>query len=388
MKKKPVAKAALPKAAQPKPLQPKTGETHLTGNEPLWSVQPTPDLRQMALTRALAWYNYYCDSKDARKFVIDWLTRDDQLSRLARDMGRVPERHVGTTVGWLCRMSMMGLELNERERLFVSDRIHRLILEHQETEVADKPRAVDRPNIQDHLRTKMREVAGELEGIFDDMLQTNSRFDTVPRAVNLLRERNISPQMVGEISDHWQQVRDEIQEVMSGHDQELQEAYRSFSKITLRNMVRFADQVIADCASYVQLKKVERKPRKKKPVIPEKVTARFKYLREFAELGLKSVSVTDLVNGQEAWLYDTKRRKLIYVVHEDLAGSFTVKGSALVGIDATKSVRKTLRKPKEQLKALMAVGAPAARKVFKEIRSTETQFNGRGNEHMIILRVR
>jgi hypothetical protein len=388
VKKKPVAKAAQPKAAQPKPLQPKTGETHLTGNEPLWSVQPTPDQRQMALTRALAWYNYYCDSKDARKFVIDWLARDDKLSRLARDMGRVPERHVGTTLGWLCRMSVMGLELNERERLFIGDRIHRLIMEHQEPEVVDKPRAVDRPNIQDHLRTKMREVAGELEGIFDDMLQTNSRFDTVPRAVNLLREHNISPQMVGEIAEHWTGVKAELEQAAKGQDADLVEGYRNRTKIQLRNMIRFADQVIADCASYVQLKKVERKPRKKKPVSPEKITARFKYLREFAELGLKSVSVTDLVNAQEAWLYDTKRRKLIYVVHEDLAGSFTVKGSALIGIDTTNSVRKTLRKPKEQLKALMTVGAPAARKVFKEIRSTETQFNGRGNEHMIILKVR
>lgn len=382
MKKKPVAKPT-----QPKPMQPKTGETHLTGNEPVWSAEPAADQRQMALTRAFAWYNYYCDSKDARKFVIDWLSRDDKLASLGPEMSRVPERHVPTTLGWLCRMSVMGWQLNDKERQFVGDRIHKLVTEHQEAPV-EKAKAPDRPNIQDHLRTKMREAAGELEGIFDDMIQTNSRFDTVPRAINLLRERNISPQMVGEIADHWTAVKTELEEAAKGRDPDLVEGYSTRTKLQLRNMIRFADQVAADCASYVQLKKVERKPRKKKPVSPEKITARFKYLREFAELGLKSVPVTDLVNAQEAWLYDTKRRKLIYVVHEDLAGSFTVKGSTLIGIDPGKSVRKTLRKPREQIKSLMAVGAPAARKVFKDIKATETNFNGRGNEDMIILRVR
>lgn len=382
MKKKPIAKAA-----QPKPMQPKTGETHLTGNEPMWAEQPLDGQRQMALTRTFAWYNYYCDNKDARKFVIDWLSRDDKLSALCREMGRVPERHVPTTLGWLCRMSVMGWQLNDKERLFVSDRIDRLTKEKQE-EPVEKARTPDRPNIQDHLRTKMRETAGDLEGVFDDMIQSNSRFDTVTRAINLLRERNISPQMVGEIAEHWTAVKHELEQAVKGQDADLVEGYKNYSKINLRNMIRFADQVAADCASYVQLKKVERKPRKKKPASPEKITARFKYLREFAELGLKSVPVTDLVNAQEAWLYDTKRRKLIYVVHEDLAGSFTVKGSALIGIDPGKSVRKTLRKPQEQIKSLMAVGAPAARKVFKDIKATETNFNGRGNEDMIILRVR
>ena len=220
------------------------------------------------------------------------------------------------------------------------------------------------------------------------MLESGARMTADIQPLALLRERNVAPQMVGEIAQHWRQVAAELQEAAQGRDADLVEGYSRFSKIQIRNMIRFAEQVSADCASYVQVKKVERKPRKKKPVSPEKLTARFKYLREFAELGLKSVPVTDLVDAQEAWLYDTRRRKLIYVVHEDILGSFSVKGSGLIGFDTTKSVRKTLRKPKEQLKSLMAGGAPAARKVFKEIKSTETKYNGRGNPDMIILRVR
>jgi hypothetical protein len=93
-----------------------------------------------------------------------------------------------------------------------------------------------------------------------------------------------------------------------------------------------------------------------------------------------------LVNASEAWLYDTKKRKLIHVVADSHLGTFSVKGSAIVGFDVTQTQQKTLRKPAEQLKDLLAGGKPAARKTFKDIRATETKFNGRGNENLIILR--
>jgi hypothetical protein len=92
------------------------------------------------------------------------------------------------------------------------------------------------------------------------------------------------------------------------------------------------------------------------------------------------------VDKSEAWLYDTKKRKLFHVVADSHAGSFTVKGSAVVGFDTMQTVQKTLRRPAEQLKELLSSGKPGARRVFKDINSTEVKFNGRGNENLIILR--
>jgi hypothetical protein len=136
----------------------------------------------------------------------------------------------------------------------------------------------------------------------------------------------------------------------------------------------------------VQIKKVERKPRAKKAVSPEKISAKFKYLKDFAELKLASIAPAQLVGASEAWLYDTKKRKLIHVMSDSHLGSFSVKGSAIVGFDVTQTVQKTLRKPAEQLKELLSGGKPAARKVFKDMKATETKFNGRGNDNLIILR--
>jgi hypothetical protein len=136
----------------------------------------------------------------------------------------------------------------------------------------------------------------------------------------------------------------------------------------------------------VQLKKVERKPRAKKAVSPEKLCRKFKFLKEFEELSLKSELVTRLVGASEAWLYDTAKRKLIHVMSDSHIGTFTVKGSAIAGFDTLTTVQKTLRKPAEQIKAVMSGGKPAMRKEFAAIKATETKFNGRGNENLVILK--
>ena len=118
----------------------------------------------------------------------------------------------------------------------------------------------------------------------------------------------------------------------------------------------------------------------------EKKAAKFKICAEFAELKLKSLPAASLVDKAEAWLYDTKKRKLIHVVADEYAKVFTVKNNAIVGFNPTETVQKTVRKPAETLKALSAAGKPSARKLFKELTTTETQFNGRGTENIVILK--
>ena len=72
--------------------------------------------------------------------------------------------------------------------------------------------------------------------------------------------------------------------------------------------------------------------------------------------------------------------------YQKTIGTFSVKGSAIVGFDTMNTVQKTLRKPDTQLKELLSGGKPAARKVFKDIKATEVKYNGRGNENIVILK--
>jgi hypothetical protein len=373
----------------PKPMNPKSADTKYTGGEPEWRAQPEEE-RISKLTAAFTWYNYHYGKKEVKECIIDWLVRNDR-QKDAKEFARVPEATITNVYGWLARMSTMGLLLNEHEELQLNDAIHKHLANVRSikeiVKKAEEPE-VTRPNIQDRLREKMMEAAGEIEGTYDDMIQAGAKMSADYKPITILRGRNVAPQMVGDIADHWKHRLEELEEAIKGKDPQLVEGYSNFGKLQLKNLVKFAEQVIADCGSYVQIKKTERAPRKKKPVSPEKLTARFKYLKEFEELKLKSEPVTKLVGAQEAWLYDTKKRKLVYVVADTHAGSFTVKGSALVGFDPTNSVQKTLRKPAEQIRALLQGGVAQHRKYFKDIKATEVKFNGRGNENLVLLKVR
>jgi hypothetical protein len=250
----------------------------------------------------------------------------------------------------------------------------------------DADAAVAKLTIQDHLREKVSECAGELEGMFDEFVKSGAKMSADFKPIALFRGMNISPNMINTIADIWKHRLTEFNEVLEGNDELLVEGYSNFSKVQLRQVVKFIEQVIADCGSYVTLKKVERKPRKKKVVSPEAQSRKFKFLKEFEELKLKSDSVARLVGGSEAWLYDTKKRKLIHLVADTHVGTYTVKNNNLLGLDAIQTTQKTLRKPETQLKELLKDGKPGARKYYKDIKSTEVKFNGRGNENLILLK--
>jgi hypothetical protein len=369
-----------------KPLNPRSPDTKHVGDEPLWREQPTEN-RITALSRAFNWYNYFYGKKEAKDMIATYLDAHDRV-RDAKQIRALPDSQIRLTPAWMCRMSMMGLQLDEHEQIKLDNMIAAMLVVRNEPgpEAPVDDTAPARLTIQDRLREKVTECAGELEGVFDEFCTAGAKMSADYKPIAVMRSMNIAPQMVNDIRTIWVDRLNEYQEVIEGKDSQLVEAYGHFSKIQLRNIVKFIEQVIADCGAYVQIKKVERKPRKVKPVAPEKRAAKFRVLMEFAELKLRGLPAASLVDKSEAWLYDTKKRKLIHVVADSHTQAFTVKSNSVIGFSTVETQQKTVRKPAETIKAITAAGKPAARKIFKELTTTETPWNGRGTENLVVLK--
>ena len=367
-------------------LNPRSSDTNVMGPEPTWKVQPT-DNRFSALSKAFSWYNYFYGKKDARDMIVNYLELHGRKNDV-RLLRGVPDSAIRLTTGWLCRMSMVGLELNDHEQIKL-DNLLRELLETKQIETVEEAVVEDtvpRITIQDRLREKVSECAGEIDGLFDEFITSGAKLTADYKPVVLMRSMNIAPQMVNDIKQIWTRKLTEFDEAVAGKDADLVQGYGYLSKIQLKNCVKFCELVISDCGAYVQIKKVERKPRKVRAVPPEKRAAKFKHLVEFAELKLKGLPAASLVDKAEAWLYDTKKRKLIHLVADSHAQAFTVKSNSIIGFSTVESQQKTLRKPADVLKAMGAAGKPAARKIYKDLTTTETPFNGRGTENLIILK--
>jgi hypothetical protein len=373
-----------PARATVRPLNPRSADTKFMGDEPTWRVQPVYD-RVSQMTIAFNWYNYFYGKKDARDMIVSYLETHGRKNDV-RLLRGVPDSAISLTTGWLCRMSLVGLDLTDAEQV----RLDNLLAESLDSKPAPVAGKTDtgpaRQTIQDRLREKLSECAGELEGLFDDFVVSGAKMSADIKPITIIRGKNVAPQMVNEIAVNWKRKLAEFETVIGGKDSQLAEGYGNFSKIQMRGIVKFCEAVINDCGAYVQIKKVERKPRQAKAVPPEKKAAKFKICTEFAELKLKSLPAASLVDKTEAWLYDTKKRKLVHIVADEYAKVFTVKNNAIIGFSTAETQQKTVRKPAETIKAMQAAGKPAARKLFKDIRTTETAFNGRGTENLVILK--
>jgi hypothetical protein len=369
-----------------KPLNPRSADTNAMGMEPTWKTQPTEG-RISAFSHAFSWYNYFYGKKDARDMIVNYLEAHGRKDDV-RTLRRIPDSSIRLTTGWLCRMSQVGLELTDPEQIKLDNLLNEILESKQDEEVAETPvdDSVPRITIQDRLREKVSECAGELDGLFDDFVASGAKLNADYKPVVLMRSLNIAPQMVNDIRQIWTRKQAEFDAAVEGKDADLVQGYSFLSKVQLRNCVKFCELVISDCGAYVQIKKVERKPRKVRAVPPEKRAAKFKCIVDFAELKLKGLPAASLVDKAEAWLYDTKKRKLIHVVADSHAQAFTVKSNSIIGFSTVESQQKTVRKPADVLRALGAAGKPAARKIYKDLSTTETPFNGRGTENLIILK--
>lgn len=375
---------AQPVRATVRPLNPRSADTKFMGDEPTWRAQPVYD-RVSQMTTAFSWYNYFYAKKDARDMIVSYLETHGRKNDV-RLLRGVPDSSIQLTTGWLCRMSMVGLDLTDAEQVRL-DNMLAAALSTKTTAAQEKTdTAPARQTIQDRLREKLTECAGELEGLFDDFVVSGARMSADIKPISIIRGKNVAPQMVNEIAAAWKRKLAEFETVIKGKDAQLAEGYSNFSKIQLRGIVKFCEAVINDCGAYVQIKKVDRKPRMARPISPEKRAAKFKFQAEIVDFKIKGLAPANLVDKSEAWLYDSKKRKLIHVIADSHVGTFTIKSNSIIGFSTAESVQKTVRKPADIVRAMQAAGKPAARKIYKDLTTTETQFNGRGTENLVVLK--
>jgi hypothetical protein len=366
------------------------------GGEPKVLEQPVLEKRSFVLGKAFNWYNYFCSNKEAKQFIVDYLTQIGDTAA-AKKINRVPDNKIIATYGWLARFSHRGLELLDKEKTRLMTEINKMIesqiLEPTSEEEAEKVEAeeTNKVNIQTVMRERASDVSGELQGYLDEYIKDGCKpnVDYTSKVVNQLSEKNILPQHISIVLEPWTTIKEEMVEVQKGEDEQLVEGYSHLSKTQLKNTIKFIDQIIGNINSYVTLKQTTKAKRAKRPVSVEKQVSKLKYLRKFIDektkLNLVSIEPTKLQNSTEAWVYDTAKRKLYHFVADEMSKCLIVKGNTLLGFDTKESEAKILRKPEEQLKQITG-SKPAARKFFKEIKAVATTPNGRFNAAMIILK--
>lgn len=323
------------------------------------------------LVTAFNWYNAEKDKKDAKKYLEDYALNNNI------SLGGVSESEVKLTMGWLARLAVKGAKLtlqHEQELLGY-------LLSLKPVQRVQAP-TTPKISIQEATQNRISTYLGELEGVVDDLAKN-------PKVgFSLLDDlkKNQLPQTAGSEITEW--AKSKVIELIDAYeckDKDLAEGYSNFKKKDLFLLIKKLSSFIEDAEKYSAFKKANRKPREKKIKPASQQVKALKYKLKDDDLKISSVGASEIVGAQQVWVFNTKTRKLA-VYRTDSALGIQVKGSTLQNYDPEVSTQKTIRKPAEQLKELLAAGKVQLRKFMDNIKAVDTQPSGRINADTLIIR--
>jgi hypothetical protein len=329
------------------------------------------------LGAALSWYSENADAKKLLKYALEYCAKRG-LKAQAIALNSASEYDV-RQLGVIARLITREQYISEKHMTWFNESIEKLVAQHAVKKTAPKedqtkPQVV---SIQERMDDVARTHAAEFDAAIDDFLTTSSSFS----AKNYLMSNSVSAPIAKRIGDKYTKLINEITEVLEGEDKQLVEGYSYLNKRQLKKFLAFVEQIKADCQQQVQTAKASRAPRKRKEASPTKIVSKMRFMREFAELGLKSVRPENIIGSTELWVYNTKTRKL-QVYKAD--GTLSVKGTAVIGFDVKESKSMTLRKPEEFFKGL-SLGKRALNNAMKTLTTKPSTPNGRTSEDCVLL---
>jgi hypothetical protein len=177
----------------------------------------------------------------------------------------------------------------------------------------------------------------------------------------------------------------EFEDVMNTSDADIKEGYSNFSKVQLRKVKEFYDAIVAETNRGAE-KKPTRKARKVKEKPASVVASKVQYMKDFAELNLKSVLPEKIIGANQVWLYNTKT-KLLGMYNADNAKGLTIKGTTIQNFNVETSIGKRLRKPDVAVKQVLDGGKIVLKKLLDGLTTKPAELTGRINSDTIIVRV-
>ena len=356
------------------------------GMEPSWTNQAEMANLRSEEIRALNWYNYFCDNKQAKTFVVEYMASIDrpkeEISLVASSDASIPVQ-----LGWVARMMCMGYEPSESFKKFFQKEFKNAIETAKKTKKAKAPvvatTTVPVVSIQDRIREKASEEVGEIEGLVDDFIAGGCK--SAPDMQSYLKSKDLSSVVQKRMCEVFIKRSKEFEDVMNTTDADIKEGYSNFSKVQLRKVKEFYDAIVTETNRGAE-KKPTRKARKVKEKPASVVAAKVQYMKEFTELSLKSILPEKIIGANQVWLYNTKT-KLLGMYNADNAKGLTIKGTTIQNYNVETSIGKRLRKPDVAIKQVLDGGKIVLKKLLDGLSTKPSDLTGRINSDTIILRV-
>jgi hypothetical protein len=360
------------------------------GDEPTYTSKL---LTQTQLTNCYNWYNYMCDLKEAKEYLLTYLknaARFDDVEKLKA----LPDKFVPTTVAWQARMRSMGATLPESSKEYFDNTLktvfsdaQRRAGEYQDEPDGDNPKetqkAPQKPSVQDRGAARYDFLACQIEEAIDDFLDN---WSTKFSMIEWLKANEVNNATAKRLHDKYNPELLEIENAATTDDNE---GYTGYSKSSLKKLYGFFVMLVEDLELHMQNEKKVRKPRVAKPVTADKKLKDFKYLKFANVLNIQSVQPEKLLGAAELWTFNIKYNQLTVFKMEDPQVGLDVYRTAITKFDpkTSKTIKLRANKVDAALKEVLGAGKVALRKMMDTLTGSDQKLQERMNENTILLRV-
>jgi hypothetical protein len=357
---------------------PKSVDEKYTGAEP--KFDPSIEVNDQQMGLAYNYYNYHCDYSDSRKYLIAYLKANKYDVAVIQKIAELPETIHVPTVGWIARIMTNGAKINSISRTWFDTQLNHLI---QHQPIAALQDGSKKPSIQDRMNAQFSRCVADIDEQIDLFMNDSSHSFDIKK---YLHDTSVSGIVSSRISKHYQPLLDEFQGVLDRRDEQLREAYSSYSRSQMKKNWEFLNVIVSELNHQGHKSKVLRGTRKKKPKTVEQQVRKLKYMQHYKDLDLSSVNPSMIIGASQLWVYNTKTRKLGVYNSQD-NGGLRIKGSTIISFDEKASVCKKLRKPEKVLVTVAQGGKIALRSVLDDVKAVASPLTGRVNGDTILVRV-
>ena len=381
------------------------------------TVRVTRRVHGYALMPTDSWYkakhfvHYEIESKDWVTKIKDHIKKNYDR-KIVASVNRLPDWKVGSGSHWATAAAC----LERAPAIVPADYVAGLdrfvknlaaegqaLAEKNQEEEKAQPKNVYVPSIQERILEQSQEACEAIEEWLEGFVTDQKSFDPkgfdftghfARMKVSQAHARKIKSFYEAELAEarlivamptaaQVAKIKDDKERDLSA---QFREGYSHIAKKDAQTYLAALEILAGACDVVIDASKATRKPRVKKAPSKEKLIAKLKIKDRDDKLQLVSVNPIELLESTEVWVFNVKTRKLGRYIAAEECHIMTVKGSALVGFDETRSVQKTIRKPEETLKEFKRAGKVKLRKFLDDINAVEVKLNGRLGPDTVILR--
>lgn len=333
--------------------------------------------------RALNWYGANEDEKKIFEYAAAFVKADPELKQYltaVRHANYMDVKPIGVIARLLRREQFVSDEHQARVRTLLAEIQAKHKVSREPVETTVQPDAAPAASIQTRILDSARKYAAEVDAQIDAYVVDKSNDFSMK---SYLSSNSISGPVAKRMGELYKPLVTELEQAIQGDDAQLKEGYSHFTKPQLKKFMGFVQGLIDECNQQVVSARAQRKPRARKEKPASVIVAKMKYMREFTELKLKSISPTMIVGASELWVYAPDKRKMT-VYRAVNGGSLSVSGMSILNYDLATSEVKTLRKPAEFFKGITSTGKRALANAWKNVNGKATAPRSRINEDMIL----